>query len=217
MGAGVLLICYSIVGGFLLPVPDLPVLRGTIRMLYLHVPMWFTMLWLLLLSCVMSVSYLKSRREQRAVFAVELVKTGIFFGVLGLITGMLWARYTWGAWWHFDPKQNASAATLVLYGVYLLVYRGVPEGEFRWRVLSVYNVLAFVLAVLLIFVFPRLTDSLHPGAGGNPAFNIYDLHGTMRLVFYPAVVGWLALGTCLANLSFRLVWLRHKQLVSVSG
>ncbi len=40
----------------------------------------------------------------------------------------------------------------------------------------------------LFYILPRLTDSLHPGAGGNPAFAKYDLDDNMRLVFFTRVI-----------------------------
>jgi heme exporter protein C len=56
----------------------------------------------------------------------------------------------------------------------------------------------------LIFVLPRLTDSLHPGNGGNPGFNAYDLDSKLRLVFYPAIVAWTLLGTWIATVRVRI-------------
>jgi len=55
-----------------------------------------------------------------------------------------------------------------------------------------------------LFILPRMTDSLHPGNGGNPGFNSYDLDSSMRLVFYPAVLAWILVGVWIANLKFRL-------------
>jgi heme exporter protein C len=46
--------------------------------------------------------------------------------------------------------------------------------------------------------------SLHPGNGDNPAFSSYDLDSTMRLVFYPAVIGWIILSIWIANLRIRM-------------
>ena len=40
---------------------------------------------------------------------------------------------------------------------------------------------------------------MHPGNGGNPAFNMYDLDKSMRKVFYPATVGWIGLGLWIAS------------------
>ena len=56
-----------------------------------------------------------------------------------------------------------------------------------------------------------MVDSLHPGAGGNPAFKQYDLDSNMRLVFYPAVVGWFLLGLWIASLKIRLALVRFKK------
>jgi heme exporter protein C len=67
----------------------------------------------------------------------------------------------------------------------------------------VYNIFAFGALVPLIYVVPRLTDSLHPGAGGNPAFGSEDLDNTMRMVFYPAILGWTLLGFWIASLAYR--------------
>jgi heme exporter protein C len=58
--------------------------------------------------------------------------------------------------------------------------------------------------IVLIFVLPRLTDSLHPGNGGNPGFSNYDLDNKMRLVFYPAVIGWILIGTWIVTIRYRI-------------
>jgi heme exporter protein C len=63
---------------------------------------------------------------------------------------------------------------------------------------------AFAAFIPLIFVLPRLTDSLHPGNGGNPGFNAYDLDSQLRLVFYPAIIAWTLLGTWIATVRVRI-------------
>ena len=50
-----------------------------------------------------------------------------------------------------------------------------------------------------------MTDSLHPGNGGNPAFGQYDLDSDLRMVFYPAVLGWTLLGFWITTLQIRSV------------
>jgi heme exporter protein C len=59
-------------------------------------------------------------------------------------------------------------------------------------------------------VLPRMTDSLHPGNGGNPGFGGYDLDNTMKIVFYPAILGWTLLGAWLANLGIRYQKLKNE-------
>lgn len=187
---GLGLVIYSVIAGLYGPVPDLPVLRQSIRMLYFHVPMWFAMIFLHLVAMVRAIQYLRKGNKEKASQLPHLMKVALWSGIIGIITGMIWANYTWGTPWHNDPKQNAAAATLLMIAGFFILWRSLPYIN-RYRIASVYVIISFIMAVALIFVFPRLTDSLHPGAGGNPGFNVYDLDGKMRLVFYPAVIGWL--------------------------
>jgi len=207
--AAVLLI-YSFIAGLLVAVPRLPILHETIRNLYFHVPMWFTMLFLYLLSVINSIKYLSSADEKHDFMAVETVNTGIVFGFLGLGTGMIWANFTWGAPWPNDPKLNSAAISTLLYLAYIVLRSSIDESQKRAKISAIYNVFAFPIMVVLLFILPRMTDSLHPGNGGNPGFNSYDLDSNMRLVFYPAVIGWILLGVWLSNIRYRIRLLQHK-------
>ncbi|MEY5069394.1 MAG: hypothetical protein RLZ47_1256 [Bacteroidota bacterium] len=199
-----LLLIYSIIAGLLLEVPRLPILHETIRNLYFHVPMWFTMIILYLISVIYSIKYLASGNEKHDLMAVEMVNTGIIFGFLGLATGMIWANYTWGAPWPNDPKLNSAAISTLMYLAYVVLRGALDEEQKRARISAVYNIFSFPVMIVLLFILPRMTDSLHPGNGGNPGFNSYDLDSSMRLVFYPAVLAWILVGVWIANLKFRL-------------
>ncbi len=185
-------------------VPRLPILNESIRNLYFHVPMWFGMIILLLVSAYHSLMFLYKNQLHHDRIASESALVAIGFGVLGIVTGMLWAKYTWGEYWSNDPKQNAAAIGLLIYLAYVLLRGSFQDESSRARISAVYNILAFCLFIPLIFIIPRLTDSLHPGNGGNPGFNSYDLDSRMRLVFYPAVIAWALLGWWLASVKIRI-------------
>lgn len=188
----------------MLEVPRLNILNETIRALYFHVPMWFGMIIMLAISLYHSISYLNKSQLQSDVRAVEYANTGVVFGILGIVTGMFWAQYTWGEWWSGDPKQNASAIGLLIYLAYFVLRGSLEDNEQKARISAVYNIFAFCALIPLLFILPRLTDSLHPGNGGNPGFNAYDLDSNLRLVFYPAVIGWAMLGVWIATLRIRI-------------
>ena len=80
---------------------------------------------------------------------------------------------------------------------------GIKDEEKRAKISAVYNVFAFAMMIPLIFILPRMVDSLHPGNGGNPAFAKYDLDKYMRMVFYVAVPGWILMGVWIATLKIR--------------
>src|SRR3954465_4143813 len=102
---GVAMLYYTFIGGFLGGVPEKPILNESIRNLYFHVAMWFSMMILLIVSLVYSVKYLRSGKVIHDIYAVEYANAGIVYCVLGLLTGAVWARYTWGDFWSNDPKQ----------------------------------------------------------------------------------------------------------------
>jgi heme exporter protein C len=200
----VCLLAYTVVGGLLLEVPRLNILNETIRNLYFHVPMWFGMNILLVVSLVLSVMYLRNPLARYDDWAVEAANTSLMFGTLGILTGMIWAKFTWGSYWSGDPKQNAAAIAMLIYFAYLLLRGSFEDAQKRGRIGAVYNIFAFAAYIPLIWILPRLTNSLHPGAGGNPGFNAYDLDANLKLVFYPAVIGWTLLGLWVTTLRVRL-------------
>jgi heme exporter protein C len=126
------------------------------------------------------------------------------FALLGLITGSVWAKFTWGDWWTNDPKLNSVAIGLLIYLAYSLVRSSMPDEMQKARISSVYNIFAFVIFMVLIWILPRMTDSLHPGNGGNRAFSKMDLDNRIRMVFYPAILGWTLLGYWIAQLRIRI-------------
>ncbi len=207
----IILLLYTIVAGFLLPTPRLPILNETIRNLYFHVPMWFTMIFILLVSVIYSILYLMNGKAKYDNMAVETANTGIVFGIMGLLTGMVWAKFTWGTFWTGDPKLNAAAIGMLVYLAYSILRGSFTDDQQRARISAIYNIFAFPVLVALLFVLPRMAqDSLHPGMGGNPGFNQYDLNSTMRLVFYPAVLAFMLLSLWIATVRARLRNLEYK-------
>lgn len=200
----VVLLFYTIIGGLLFEAPRLAILNETIRNLHFHVPMWFGMQILLTVSVVFSIRYLRKPSFSNDTWAVESANMAIVFGILGILTGMEWAKFTWGSPWSGDPKQNAAAIALLIYFAYLLLRNSFEDRQQKGRISAIYNIFAFATYIPLIYILPRLTDSLHPGNGGNPGFNAYDLDSRLRLVFYPAVVGWTLLGVWITTLRVRL-------------
>ncbi|WP_226391198.1 cytochrome c biogenesis protein CcsA [Penaeicola halotolerans] len=204
------LLIFTLIGGLLFDVPRLAILNETIRALHFHVTMWFAMILLLLVAAIYSIKYLKSGNIKHDDIAVEFTNTALVMGMLGIFTGMIWAKFTWGDYWNGDPKQNASAIGILMYFAYIILRNSLEDRQQRARIGAVYNIFAFAALIPLLFVLPRLTDSLHPGNGGNPGFNAYDLDSKLRLVFYPAIIGWTLLGVWMSTLKIRLRVVQRK-------
>ncbi|MCF0039564.1 cytochrome c biogenesis protein CcsA [Dyadobacter fanqingshengii] len=200
----IVIIFYVIVMGLMGPVPHLAIINESIRNTYFHVALWLAMTTLLFASMIFSIRYLNKGRIGDDDIASELAKSAIFFGILGCLTGSIWANYTWGDPWPNDPKLNGAAVGILIYLAYLLLRSSFEDEQRKARISSVYNIFAFAVFIPIIYILPRLTDSLHPGSGGNSTFGSYDFNSDIRKVFYPAIIGYILLGLWLAELRIRI-------------
>jgi heme exporter protein C len=96
----VVLLIYTIIGGLLLYVPALPVVEESIRNLYFHVGMWFSMMILFIISVIHAIRYLSTTDLKYDILSRNYATTGMLLGILGYTTGMIWASSTW-----VDPNK----------------------------------------------------------------------------------------------------------------
>ena len=202
--------------GFLVKIPVLDGrMQQSVRNLFFHVPMWFCMQTLFTVSVIYAIRYLRSQNPVHDIYAVEYARAGILFGVLGLITGAVWANYQWGKPWSGDPKQNGAAIALLIYFAYFVLRGSMNDIDKRSRISAVYNIFAFAMLFPTIWILPRLTESLHPGgmgSEGNPGLNPNDTSPEMEMVFLPAIIGWILLGVWITTLRIRLQIVTEKKL-----
>lgn len=163
---------------------------------------------LLIIGIVYAIKYLLSKDLKWDIYSSSLTHVAIVFGIIGMLTGSFWAKFAWGQFWINDPKLNMSAVALLIYLAYWVLRVSITDQDVRARVSAAYSLFAFAALIPLVFVLPRMMDSMHPGNGGNPAFGKDDLDNTMRMVFYPAIIGFTLLGLWISSLyiRFQLLW-----------
>jgi heme exporter protein C len=219
----VVLLLYTVIGGILMPAPYLPALAETARNLYFHVCMWFTMITLFIFSVVHSIIYLRTFNLKNDLYARNFAVVGIVFGLLGYATGTIWMSYTWAdpnnPGYSFssiarEPKLIGAAIALLVYFAYLVLRDSISDMDKRARVSAVYNIFAFALLFPSIKIIPDALPSLHPGGENNPALDFRDSSGTMKVVFYPAVIGWILLGLWISTIRIRIGLLKEKKMLS---
>ena len=112
-----------------------------------------------------------------------------------------------------DPKLIGAAIAFLIYFAYLVLRGSIQDIDKRARIGAVYNIFAFAFLFPSIWIIPRLLESLHPGGEGNPALNPKEIDARMRMVFYPAVLGWTLLGVWITSLKVRMAILKEKKLL----
>ncbi len=205
------LLLYAVTYGFFVDIPQMPIIHQSMRNIFYHVGMWFGMFTMLIVSFIYSLKYLKGFDEKYDRVAIEAVNVALMFGFLGIFTGMIWANFTWGSPWVKDPKLNGAAVGLVIYLAYVILRSSVEDRHKRAKVSAVYNIFAFVLWIIFVLILPKLSSSLHPATGNDSSTPVMPmgLNPSMRMVFYPAAIGWILLGTWILQIRIRMSKIRQ--------
>jgi heme exporter protein C len=163
------------------------------RILYFHVPNAWASFVAFIAAGIWSLRYLfggRSRAHDRAAgVAVEL---GLLFCVLATVTGAIWARVQWGAYWNWDPRQTSITLALLFYAAYLALRGAIAEPDTRGRLSAAYAALGLVVAPFFFFVLPRITFSLHPQPVVNASGTI-DMARPMLIVLLAGAAGFTGL------------------------
>ncbi len=140
------------------------------RNMLFHVPMSMTAFLAFLIGTIYSILYLIKKRPGYDRSARAASAAGLLFTLLATITGSIWARFSWGTFWNWDPREVSIFVLLLIYVAYFILRSLLEESEEKKaRIAAVYNIVAFVSVPFLMFVIPRIKQSLHPGGGGGEA------------------------------------------------
>jgi heme exporter protein C len=139
---------------------------------------------------------------------------GLMFCILATVTGSIWAKFNWGSFWNWDPRETSIFILLLIYGAYFALRSALGSDEVRARLSAVYSILAGLTAPFFIFIMPRIVGGLHPGAkgdtgGSTPVAQLY-MPPNMRVVFFAGIIGFSLLFIWLLNVRVRVAHIEHQ-------
>ena len=145
------------------------------KIYYIHVPAAVLTLAAFFITGLLSIGYLwlKDVRLDRA--AESSAEVGVAFGVAMLISGPLWGKPVWGAWWQWDARLTSTLFTFLLFVGYLIMRGAIEELDQRARFSAVLGILGLALVPfihLTVYMFPTLHPQpiiLKPSAPSLPA------------------------------------------------
>lgn len=185
----------------------------TSRMLFFHVPQAWIATLAFLISMMASAVYLARRRTKADHVALSAAELGFLFCILATVSGSIFAKATWGAFWNWDPRQTSIVMLLMIYGAYFALRSAVPDPSRRRVFAAVYSILAFATVPFLVFIVPRITTSLHPEDTMNPARPGLDPK-TLQ-VFLGALAAYTGLFFWMLRLKIRILTLEGSRVLNL--
>jgi heme exporter protein C len=213
----IVLITFVIVAGIAIPTvrapqgwlefPTIPGLGQKSRNIFFHVPVAWTTVVAFLVSMYYGFRYIRTRNLQYDIQSVSSAGLGFLFCFLATVTGAVWAKFNWGEFWNWDPRETSIFILLLIYGAYFALRSALENEEVRARLSAVYSMIAGLTVPFFIFVMPRIMSGLHPGAkgdveGAGPVLE-FKMTANMRIVFLLSLLGFNLLYVWMLNLRVR--------------
>lgn len=203
-----ILMCFVIITGISFPIvvkptswtqfPIIPGLEEKAKIIFFHVPTAWLSVVAFLMAMVYGIKYLRNKNlddDSRSSAALQL---GMMFSILATVTGSIWAKFNWGSFWNWDPRETSIFILLLIYGSLFALRSAIDNEDKRARLSAVYSIIAFLTVPFFIFIMPRIMMGLHPGSleidpvtnkvvqGTNPVVD-FKMNGSMRLVFFASL------------------------------
>jgi heme exporter protein C len=172
--------------------PIVPGLEDKARILFFHVPMSWTAVVAFIVSMVFAIKYLVKKNLHDDIVSASSAGLGFMFCILATVTGSLWAKFNWGSYWNWDPRETSIFVLLLIYGAYFALRSALEVEEKRATLSAAYAIIAGVTVPFFIFIMPRIVQSLHPDPIVNNRGKI-EMNPTMLIVFLCSLAGFTAL------------------------
>ncbi len=219
----IILITFVLIAGIAIPLspapqglfefPIIPGLEDKARNIFYHVPIAWTTVLAFLVSMWYGYRYLRTRSIDDDLKSVSSAGLGFMLCILATVTGSLWAKFNWGSFWNWDPRETSIFVLLLIYGAYFALRSALASDEARARLSAVYAIIAGLTVPFFIFVLPRMVAGLHPGAkgdvdGSGPVLE-FKMAPNMRVVFFSSLIGFTLFYIWLLTLRIRAARLEH--------
>jgi heme exporter protein C len=149
-------------------VPDAELFRipELARIFFFHFPCSIALTFLLMWCAVPSLLYLRTGDRKWDIHAESAQELAFIFAILVMVTGIIFSKVQWGAWWQWDPRQSSFLLVLLIDAAYFVVRSGFSDVDRRAAISNAYALAAILPILFLIFIFPRLpqiaAQSFHP-------------------------------------------------------
>ena len=165
------------------------------------------------MEMVYGFKYLKGKNLDDDAKSNAALQLGMMFCILATVTGSIWAKFTWGAFWHWDPRETSIFVLLLIYGSLFALRSAIENEDKRARLSAVYSIFSFLTVPFFIFIMPRIMTGLHPGSANDdtsgPVVD-FKMNANMQLIFYLSLLSFTILYYWIWNISYKSIIIKDK-------
>lgn len=180
-------------------VPPAEGLGNYVRIAFFHIPTAWVAVVAFLGAAYWGARYLKTREMHYDAKSARSAILGLIFTLMATVSGAVFSKLTWGAYWNWDPRQTTIFVLLLIYAAYVTLRMTMRDERARASSSAVYALFSFIAVPFLVFILPRMFFSLHP----SPVLN-----ETGRIDMDAVMLGTLVLA--LIDMTLIYIWLMKR-------
>ena len=182
-----ILLTLAIIAAIIFFVPPIKGLGDLAKIIFFHVPTAWVAVIAFFASAFFAAKFLRTFNFAFDKLSERAARLGFIFVLLSTISGAIFSKLTWGAYWNWDPRQTTIFVLILIYGAYLTLRAAVSDEKVRAKVSAVYSLLSVLTVPFLVFIIPRMYFSLHPSPVLNSAGRV-EMDSIVLAVLIAAVV-----------------------------
>ncbi len=180
-------------------VPPAEGLGNYVRIAFFHIPTAWVAVVAFFGAAYWGARYLKTRELHYDAKSARSAILGLIFTLMATVSGAVFSKLTWGAYWNWDPRQTTIFVLLLIYAAYVTLRMTMRDERARASSSAVYALFSFIAVPFLVFILPRMFFSLHP----SPVLN-----ETGRIDMDAVMLGTLVLS--LIDMTLIYIWLMKR-------
>ena len=180
-------------------VPPAEGLGDYVRIAFFHIPTAWVAVVAFFGAAYWGARYLKTRELHYDAKSARSAILGLIFTLMATVSGAVFSKLTWGAYWNWDPRQTTIFVLLLIYAAYVTLRMTMRDERARASSSAVYALFSFIAVPFLVFILPRVFFSLHP----SPVLN-----ETGRIDMDAVMLGTLVLA--LIDMTLIYIWLMKR-------
>lgn len=193
--------------------PMIPGLEEKAKIIFFHVPTAWLAVIGFLIAMIYGIKYLRSSNMDDDAKSNAAIMLGLVFAILATVTGSIWAKFTWGKFWHWDPRETSIFVLLLIYGSLLALRSAIDQEDKRAKLSAVYSIIAFLTVPFFVFIMPRIMVGLHPGSKNDdnlgPVVD-FKMNSNMQVVFYLSLLAFTILFIKMWTVSYKSIIIKDK-------
>ena len=168
-------------------VPPAEGLGNYVRIAFFHIPTAWVAVVAFLGAAYWGARYLKTRELRYDAKSARSAILGLIFTLMATVSGAVFSKLTWGAYWNWDPRQTTIFVLLLIYAAYVTLRMTMRDERARASSSAVYALFSFIAVPFLVFILPRMFFSLHPSPVLNETGRI-DMDAVMLGTFVLSLI-----------------------------